>query len=169
MDKLYTFRNRSSISGSENSPQFAYRIIYNKVNRSLTGILYNSFRKLIILDDSQKIYVDENLKDSWIKRLNNIKNIIIRSTCEGHDSKHISHIIFRPNIQNIEYIKDKVKLLNALPDTNSKYDIGNGGLYRIGIATRNWFRKNANNSKWEKWWDNSINSLEQIFNSEENQ
>lgn len=168
MEKLFTFRNRSSLSGRENSPQFAYRIIYNKINKILPGILYNSFRKLVILDNSQHIYVDENLKDSWIKRLNNIKNIEIRSTCEGHDSKYISHIIFRPNIQNIEYIENKVKLLNSLPETKSKYDIGNGGLYRIGIATKNWFRKNANNSKWEQWWDNSVKSLEQIFNLEEN-
>lgn len=162
MEQPFRFRNRFSKSSIENAPQFAYKILYNKINATLTGRLYSSSKKKIDINNNT-IYIDEHLKDDWIHRINNIKSIEIRSTCEGHDSKHITHIIFRPHNQELEYIEDKVNKLNKLPSTKSKYDIGNGGMYRIGIVTRNWYRPNADNSKWEEWWENSVKSLEEIF------
>lgn len=165
MDQIFRFRNRGiSSSSTENSPQFAYKIMYGKMDPTFTGKLYFTPKKLIHLNNNSQIYVDENLKEEWIHKLNNINSIDIRSTCEGHDSKYITHIIFRPNDQNLDQIKAKIKILNKLPDTKSNFDIGNGGLYRIGIATKNWYRSNADNTKWKNWWENSIKSLEETFN-----
>jgi len=162
MEQIFRFRNRDSKSGIENAPQFAYKIMYNSVNSTLIGRSYLIPKKKININNSE-IYIDIHLDENLIQELNNIDAIEIRSTCEGHDSKHIAHIIFRPHNQELEFIKPKVIELNRLPSTKSGYDIGNGGLYRIGIVTRNWYRENADNSKWKEWWKNSVKSLKEIF------
>jgi len=166
MEQIFRFRNRVSKTSIENAPKFAYSILYNRIDPLFTGKLYFSPKKLVELDNNEKIYVDEHLKDIWIRRLNNIKNIEIRSTCQGHDSKYITHIILRPKNQNLEYIQNKVSLLKKFPDTKCKESIGNGGLFRIGIVTKNWYRDGADNSKWNHWWENIVKYLETIFEDE---
>lgn len=162
MEPIFRFRNRDSKSGIENAPQFAYKIMYGKHDSSLIGRSYFTPKKKINIDNMD-IYIDVHLDEKLIQRLNNIVAIEIRSTCEGHDSKHITHIIFRPHNQDLDYIKNIIKKLNSLSNTKSDFGAGNGGLYRIGVVTRNWYRDNADNSKWKEWWKNSVKSLESIF------
>jgi len=168
MDNPFRFRNRFSKSSVENYPKFAYQILRGKMNPNFTGKLYFTPKKKVDIQNLQ-IYVDEHLKDEWIHRLDRIKGIEVRSTCQGHDSKYVTHIIFRPLNQDLDYIKDKVNFINKnLPDTKCDYMFGHfDNTYRIGLVTRTWYREGTDNSNWERWWEKTISFLEKLFNEKE--
>jgi len=160
----FKFRNRFSSTSKENAPSFAYKCIYGRYPSSpIRGQSYQSVYRPYKGVDGITIFIDEHLKDKWIKDLNNINNIEIRSTCEGHDSTKVSHIIFRPSNQDLDSIDLIVNKLNT-QDTKSMSDVGNGGLIRICVAIKNWYRLNSDNSKWELWWDTISKKIDTVIN-----
>ncbi len=73
--------------GKKNAPCFAYETVYNK---QCPQVRYGRYPG----EDKKKpwgeYYVDEHLDDKWLKDLNSIKKIEIRSLCEGHDKDWVS-------------------------------------------------------------------------------
>lgn len=139
-------QSSSSSINKINAPEFAYKCVYSKLpSTSLRGMYSSHYKKY------HDFYIDESLDTHIIDQLNAIRNIEIRSICAGHNKDRVTHIIFRPDNQKLEFIKNVVNQLN-FDNTKSIYDVGNGNKYRICVATRNWYRENANNSNWESWW-----------------
>lgn len=139
--------DRFSGTGKKNAPTFAWETIHGKpfpgrrpgrapgtVDREWNGIM-----------------VDELLKDEWLLALNNIKEIEMRSSCQGHPPKGEwpSFVIFRFNTKI-----DHNKFIKAISDgryTFCKIEVGQGGLPRCCVATP-LFAKGPNHTLWEKWW-----------------
>ena len=109
-------------------------------------------------EDENKI--DPNLKEDWILRLNNIKDITLFSTCEGHGRFLLTHIIFK--INNLENISKFQTLLNNIPIPYTKFKIFN--INHIGnivtIVTYNWYRQDQDNAEWLVWWNSIVDYLE---------
>lgn len=139
------FRIRPSSTGKINAPTFAYKCVYGRSPITPIYPLYLQSRMY------NGLYVDLHLQDEWLNDLNNIDNIEITSTCEGHDSNHITHIIFRPVVQDVKSLEMIKRKLNIGP-TKCIFDIGNGGFYRVCVAIKNWYRNDSNNENWEMWW-----------------
>ncbi len=134
----------------KNAPTFAWETVHNKS--------YKGFKSGRIPGSKEKlwngIYIDYNLKEKWLKDLNNIKEIEIRSSCQGHPPKGEwpSFVIFRM-IDNSKYnVKNIVNKLHNGKDTFCKYEIGNNNQIRICVATLYYYGCEENN-KWEKWWN----------------
>ena len=137
-----------------NAPELAYKTIYNK-ELSLRGRIFTKEKKY------KDFYVDNDLDIKLLDRLNNIKNIEIRSTCQGHSKERPTYIIFRTKNQDLNYIKKIIRKLKQCPNTYVSYDIGMENKYRICVATNTFY--SSNNKQWTEWWNNITNYLENIF------
>jgi len=141
------FRVRPSMSGKINAPSFAYKCVYGKLpSRPLRG-MYGSPQQRY-----QDMYVDKALDPKILDKLNNISEIEIRSVCAGHNPDNVTHIMFRPYKQDVDHVEKVSRLLNV-STTKSIFDIGNGGMYRVCVATKNWYRDNGDNNNWKQWWE----------------
>ncbi len=145
---LSRLTERKVISKSANAPCVAYELVYGKKcphkrgkNPSHGQKLWNNF------------YVDENLDNKWLIDLNNIKEIEMRSSCEGHDKNWIAFVIFRLRNKSIEKNKNKLQqiIINIESSdrlTKCAYDIGRQRRPRIIVAAPIWFKQPL----WEEWW-----------------
>lgn len=155
IERLGGFRARNP-ENKVRAPELAYYVVYGR--RPLKQLMLG--RSMIPQKRYKNMLVDENIPDHILDELNTIPNIEIRSSCEGHDSDHVSFIVIRPKNQRESYIRQLVGKINKCPNTHCGYDVGNGGLFRICIATKNWYRgDDADNSKWLKWWENLPNCI----------
>ncbi len=102
--------------------------------------------------------VDELLKDEWLNALNNMKEIEVRASCQGHPPKDEwpSFIIFRQATKfNID------KFISKIADkktTFAAYDKGNQGKIRICIATP-LYAKGPKHKLWERWWETLASNI----------
>ena len=129
------------------APELAYKIVYGQAPLvQFRGRTDNPHRIW------KGIAVDAELKDEWLNALASIPKVEIRSSCAGHNADRVAFVVFRTNNQSEPYIKRVIERLNKIPDVKAGYDIGNRGQFRICVATKNWYRKSGNNSKWEAWW-----------------
>mgnify|MGYP001029267021 CR=1 FL=1 len=135
----------SDIEYKKNAPSFIYEILYGKPKyiRGRTA------------EHRQKIWngysVDENIPTKALDELNRIKEIELRSSCEGSGPEKTTYLIFRFRDQlNPEEIKRFVKGMNAIEDIKCGTDIGNMGLYRVGVTTPLWYEKDKEH--FIKWW-----------------
>jgi len=102
----------------------------------------------------QGILVDGNLKRKWLSDLANIKQIEMRSSCEGHEENWVSFIIFRLNNPKLESNKRYLTrlILNLEKSdkiTKASWSIGRGeGRPRIVVAAPIW----VGQPDWEQWW-----------------
>jgi len=105
------------------------------------------------------LYVDEHLDNNWLEKLNSIKNVEIRSSCEGHGPEGgisldwPTFIIFRVDTKLEPFVEKIVAKLNSFKNTKSGYDIGMEGRPRICVAAPLYY--NCKKQKeWEDWWKN---------------
>ena len=129
-----------------NAPTLAYKCVYNTYPKKPLYGISGSSSKLY-----NGLYVDSFLDTKILDELNSIDGIELRSVCSGHSKDRVTHIIFRPTNQNLNHIKHIVNQLN-FDKTKCIYDVGKQNMYRICVATRNWYRENANNDNLESWW-----------------
>lgn len=143
---LLPFRKRNP-ENKIRAPELAYSIVYSKTSPPLART-----------DSQQKVWndmlVDDHIPTEILEQLNSIENIEIRSVCEGHNKDRIAYVIFRTFNQDESYIKSIVNKLRKYPNTYCGYDLGNGGKYRICVATKNWYNKQKSNKVWLEWWMN---------------
>lgn len=143
-----------------NAPTFIYKILYNKLpDFFIQGrILHKS--KLI-----NNISIDKNIPTNTMKLLMSISEIIMRSSCEGSNKDRPSYIIFRPINQEKKFVKLLEDNLNQQEDIKAKAEIGNGGLYRIGVTHFTW-HGNKNNKQWWKMLPKKIKRSLKLTNQE---
>ena len=140
------FRIRHSLTSLEHPDLEAYRTVYGNsigFNQQYPSKSKRMFRGL---------YVDISIKDSVIDQLMNIDNITIKYISQVNNSNLPTYFIFRPSNQKSESIDKLIELLNTGQTKATSYT-GNGGMFNICVATRNWYRDGADNSAWDKWWD----------------
>ncbi len=137
----------------KNAPTFIYEILHGKKPPTqLRGRTVTHKKKII-----DGIEIDAGIPTSVIKKLNNIKEIEMRSSCQGESEERPSFIIFRLN-KNID-IKKFVKKLNNKKDIKAGFDLGNQGRYRIGVTWWTWYGKKGNTEWWESLPKKIIDSL----------
>lgn len=134
----------SNFSNKINAPTFIYNIAYGK-SPSVPLRGQTSHNKKNVLG----IPIDTEIPTKPIMDLNKLKQIEMRSSCQGEDSKRPAFIIFRPINQDEEYIKLLINKLNKYTDISAGYDKGNMGKFRIGITNKNMY---PGQSGYEDWW-----------------
>jgi hypothetical protein len=139
-----------------NAPEFAYYTLYDKKPEPnmLRGRTGNHNKKII-----DGIEIDTRIPNKTIKKLFEIDEIEMRSSCQGESDIRPSFIIFRPNNQKKKYVKKLVENLNNQDDIRSKYDIGRKEKkFRICVTGNTWAGKKGNT----KWW---LSLPDKIYNS----
>jgi len=132
--------------GKKNAPCFAYETVYNK---PCPQSRYGRYPGKVKEKPWGEYYVDEHLDDKWLKELNSINKIEIRSMCEGHDKDWVSYIIFRIKKEPDDDEANKIiKRLNK-GITKAAYNIGNMGRRRFIVTAKLWYGQ----PDWEHWWD----------------
>jgi len=146
---LKNIQEKKVFTKNSNAPCAAYETVYEKKCPNRRG--KNP-------DHKQKLWngmnVDINLKDKWLKDLNNIKGIEIRSSCEGHDKEWVAFVIFRfleSSISNNKTLVERVVSNIEASDKITKCSghIGSGGKMRFIVAAPTWY----GHKDWEQWWN----------------
>ena len=133
-------------SRKKNAPSFIYEILHGK-EKLLYGKGTPHRQKAW-----EGIAVDANIPTVALDQINSIQEIEMRSSCEGVDMWKPTFLIFRfRKACDQEEISKFVAGMNAFPDISCGADIGNGGMYRIGITTALWYGKNR--SQFVQWWE----------------
>lgn len=152
--KPYMEDKKSFSSNKKNAPTFIYEILYNKEpDRFMGGRDISHDTKRI-----NGIDIDKNIPTDVMKELMNIKEIEMRSSCEGQDGDHPAFIIFRPENQDEEYIKTLVHNLNKENSLKAGYEKGNKGFYRVGVTWYTWYDGKLDN---KNWWKNLPKKLKE--------
>jgi len=154
---------RIGIPKKKPSPSFAYELVYNKPapkNR----------RGRPPFPTEHKVWngmeVDKHLKDKWLKDLNNIPNVEIRGSCEGHSDEWITYIAFRldPKFdKNKSFLNKVVSRLNKGKNTKCGFDIGTANRPRFICASPLYY-KCKKHVDWIKWWESLSSRLNKAVN-----
>jgi len=142
-----------------NAPCAAYETVYGKKCPHIMGRYPKSHKTQLW----NGILVDGNLNKKWLHDLNQIKQIEMRSSCEGHDENWLSYIIFRLRDSNLEkkpYLDQLVSKIEKTDSiTKSAWVIGKQGRPRIVVAAKTWFGQ----PDWKNWWDSLASRIKQVF------
>jgi len=145
------------------SPSFAYELVFNKSAPSnrrgrppfvTTHKMWNG------------ISIDSHLEDKWLNDLNNIPNVEMRGSCEGHNKEWVSFVSFRlsPKFDNNKSFLNKVvSNLNKDPNTVAGFDIGVQGRPRFVVATPLYYGCEKQD-EWKKWWTTLASRLDKSVN-----
>ena len=118
-----------------NAPTFIHKIINPDSNMFLPGRGANHAQKNI-----SGVPIDKDIPEDSFNKLNGMKQIELRSSCQGGDEDHPTFLIFRsksnPNDESIaKSITDRIN--NAKNNLVADYNLGNDNKYRIGVTSKN--------------------------------
>ncbi|MBI9086247.1 MAG: hypothetical protein JEZ11_21790 [Desulfobacterales bacterium] len=83
--------------------------------------------------------------------LNRIKEIELRSSCEGSGPDNPTFLIFRfKAAPSAEEINQFVVGMNSIQEIHCGAEVGNTGFYRVGVTTSLWYEKDKD--RFLKWW-----------------
>jgi len=154
---------KAGIPKKKPSPSFAYELVYkkpappNRRGRPPFPVEHRVWKGLV---------VDKHLKDKWLSDLNNIPNVEIRGTCEGHNKDWVSYVAFRLDPKyddNKAFLKSVAKKLSQYPNTVCGYDIGTQGRPRFVVATPLFYGCDKQ-KEWENWWNNIARRINKAVN-----
>ena len=129
-----------------NAPTMAYKTYYGKdPNPPISGRESSHPSK-----NYRGINVDIHVPNQALNRLNANSEIELRSSCEGDSERHLTFVIFRLLDRDPNKSAKLSACLNKLPNVNSSFDVGQGGLPRICVTTYLWYSKNPR--EFERWW-----------------
>jgi hypothetical protein len=152
------FRGQGRFGDKKPAPSLAYEVVYGKLPPNNRGGRYPGQAET---KKWKGIEVDKHLKDKWLRDLNNIKNVEIRSSCEGHAEDWITYVVFRlePYLESKENVEKVAQTLTNYDNVYSGYDIGQQNRPRIVCAAPLWYN-GPDQDKWEKWWDGIAKKIE---------
>lgn len=130
----------------ENAPTFIYKIAHDKNPDTFISGRINHPKKYI-----NGIDIDKYIPTNSIKKLNNIPEIEMRSSCQGESSDRPAFIIFRLVDKNIN-LNRFIKNLNTFEDIKVGHGVGNGGFVRIGITNPDVYY-GIDLNIYNKWWN----------------
>jgi len=132
----------------KNAPMLAWETIHGKP--------FQGFRRGRLPNTKERnwngLMVDEKLKDKWLNDLSKIKEITVRSSCQGHppEGEWPSYIIFRLNDES--KVAQVCKRLQDKKITFCKAEKGPQGFMRICVATP-LYADGPRHKEWEQWWE----------------
>jgi len=148
---MRNFKNRV------NAPTFIHRIINKDSNSFLPGRV-NHPEKIV-----NNIPIDKEIPEDSFNKLNKIKQIELRSSCQGENSDRPTFIIFRlkDNSNDEEKVKQIVSKINKSPNNLlAGYDLGNDNQYRIGVTAKDvWAGRPGYINFWNQLPETIQNSL----------
>jgi len=132
--------------GKINAPTFAFICFYGKKpSPPISGREASHPQKIY-----KGIGIDKDIPKKALDDLNNIKEIELRSSCQGDSERHLTFLIFRTLNRDPKYSEILSKKLNKHKDIKTCWDLGNEGLPRIIITTNLWPEKDL--KQFESWW-----------------
>lgn len=146
IDNFLQERVRGDPTGKINAPEFAYICLYGK---KPSPPIYGRD-----CAHPQKLYrgigIDKHIPTRALNDLNKIKEIELRSSCEGESDRHPTFLMFRLFNRDPSYSKKICNNINKFKDGKCCFNIGNEGLPRIVVTTRLWFGKDP--KLFNTWW-----------------
>lgn len=157
------FEPKRAMPDRKPSPSFAYEVVYGKPPPGVR-------RGRPPFPTKHKTWngmeIDYNLDIKVLEKLNNIPNVEIRGSCEGHNEDWVTYVAFRVS----EKLEDKntlnriKKKLNSYDNTFCGWELGVQRRPRFVVASKLYYSKD-NYKEWKSWWeklpkrlDNSVNS-----------
>ena len=141
-------------SSKINAPMFIYSILYDKPSKRMGGRVSNHPHKLI-----NGIDIDVEVPTGAMNKLFKIKEIQTTSSCQGTNLELPTFLIFRPNDQSIEYVKQLSGNLNKQSNIKCGYGIGNNGKYRMGITAKLFYSPETK-LEFVKWWNSLASKIQ---------
>ena len=129
----------------KNAPSFIYEILHGKP-KFIPGRVV-THQELIW----NGIPIDVHIPTNALDKLNRMREIELRSSCEGSGPEHPTFLIFRlREPKDIKKAENFVRAMNCFEDIKCGFGAGNMGLFRIGVTTALWYEKNP--EKFNQWW-----------------
>ena len=134
-----------------NAPTVAYETAYGKKAPFLTGRYFGDHESRLW----RGISVDEHLQNKWLNDLSDIKDIEMRSSCEGHTPERVTFIIFRltdsKKSTDKKYLDTLIKNLEKSDKlTKASWSTGRGEKRtRIVVTAILWYGQPG----WKEWWN----------------
>jgi hypothetical protein len=147
-------RGRGKFGGNANAPMMAYKTVYGKYPEEPMRGRTDYPKK-----EWKGLWVDKNLKNEWLEKLNSI-GVEIKSTEEGKDKMRVAAVTFRLPEEKDDLYKEVEKQLKKEKDLKVSSDIGVEGRPRICVAKDIWVGKEG----WEEWWSSLPKKIERAFN-----
>ena len=151
------FRARPSNYRLINYEAIVYKLVYGKNPPSNLRLNYRRPKK-----EHRNRYWDNMIDEDTIDKLMNITKIEIVDMNQGQDSKLLTHFIFRPMNQDQDFAEHVAKAICGA-DTKASVGIGVGNTINVYVATKNWYRADANNKTLYKWWENLPNKIKRAI------
>lgn len=131
---------------NSNAPCAAYETVYGKKCPStMTGKYFMPHGT----KTWNGISIDGHIEDKWLNDLSNIKQIEMRSSCEGHNKERVTFIIFRFLDKSYDRkAKSIEKKLETDRVTKASSQIGREGQLRFIVAAKLWYGQPG----WKEWW-----------------
>jgi len=159
-----TKSTRRGRSDRKPSPSFAYELVFKKPappgrrGRPPFPIEHKNW---------DGIQIDKHIDNKWLNDLNNIPNVEIRGSCEGHNKEWVSFVAFRLDPKyddNKSFLNKVVSRLNKYPNTVAGFDIGMQGRPRFVVTTPLYYKCDKQN-EWKKWWTTLASRINKSVNS----
>jgi len=129
----------------KNAPSFIYEILHGRP-MFIRGRTVEHQTK-----NWKGISVDVHIPNAALDELNDIREIELRSSCEGSGIDRPTFLIFRFYEPKDEgEIRAFVKGMNAIDGIWCGADIGAMGRFRIGVTAPLWYEKDP--EKFTSWW-----------------
>ena len=130
----------------KNAPSFIFELVHGRP-KTLTGKTEDHRKK-----EWHGLLVDAHIPEQALEDLSLLKNVEVRSTCEGSSRERPTFCIFRFTHQDWTpfQIEAFVQGMNAIPDIICGAEVGNQGRMRIGVSTCLWYTKDP--KAFQQWW-----------------
>lgn len=145
------------------SPTFAWELVNKKEYSGWRSGRYPGIVKEKIWNG---MAVDIHLKTKWLDDLNNIPNVEIRGSCEGHDKEWVTYIAFRidPKYDKSKSFLNKVsKQLSRDKNTVCGWEVGTQGRPRFVVASPLYYGCEKQN-EWMRWWTTISKRIQKAVN-----
>lgn len=140
------FRAKPSNYRLINHEARVYKLVYGRNPPGDLRLNYSRPKK-----EHRNRFWDNMIDEDVIDGLMNISKIEILDANQGHDSKLLTHLIFRPVNQDPEACQAIAGKLNSR-STKAMVAAGVGNTVTIYVSTKNWYRPHANNKELYSWW-----------------
>jgi len=141
-----------------NSPTFAHMAVYDKEPdiflQGKTGFPQKLWKN--------SIPIDTHIDEKALERIEKIKGLELRASCEGHAPDRVSYVVVRPLSRSSDEAKKLTDRLNTQTGIHAKWDVGTGGQPRIVVAGKTWHGEKA----WKNWWNKLPDKIQKAMETD---
>ena len=148
-----------------NAPMFAWSVFHGKKAPFIPG--NTDWHSKVRINTPAGVWnIDSEIPIKPLFKLNEIKGIIVRASCQGHPAidsypEMNTYVIFKPENQGINYVKELVNKLNS--NKNIKAGFGRGTFDKFRVAVVAPFHYDSNPKEFKKWWERLPNIIKKVL------